>query len=60
MLTLQLDLSKTQARALCHLILQLPAHSLREWADAQEEVDAMREALDVIRKALLEQGIEQA
>jgi hypothetical protein len=58
MLTLQLELSKTQARALSRLIRQVPAHNLREWADAQEEADAMREALDVIRKALLEKYIE--
>ena len=58
MLTLQLDLSKPQARALSHLVLQVPAHSLREWADTDEEADAMRQALDTIRKALIEHGIQ--
>ena len=58
MLTLQLDLSKTQARALFHLVIQIPAHNLRECADDEAEADAMREALDVIRKALVEQGIQ--
>ena len=59
MLTLQLDLSKPQARALSHLVLQVPAHSLREWADTDEEAEAMRQALDTIRKALTEHGIQQ-
>ena len=58
MLTLQLDLSKTQARALSQLVLQVPAHNLREWADTDEEADAMRQALDTIRKALIEHGIQ--
>jgi hypothetical protein len=52
MLTVQLELSKPQARALSHLVLQVPAHSLREWADNDEEAEAMRQALDTIRKAL--------
>lgn len=52
MVTVQLDLSKPQARALSHLALQVPAHSLREWADNDEEAEAMRQALDTIRKAL--------
>lgn len=59
MLTLQLDLSKPQARALSRLVLQVPAHSLREWADSDEEAEAMRLALDTIRKALIEHGIQQ-
>ena len=58
MLTVQLDLSKPQARALSHLVLQVPAHNLREWADTDEEADAMRQALDTIRKALIEHGIQ--
>jgi hypothetical protein len=58
MLTLQLDLSKPQVRALSHLVLQVPAHSLREWADTDEEAEAMRQALDAIRKALIEHGIQ--
>lgn len=62
MLTLQLDLSKPQARALSHLVLQVPAHSLREWAKSEkgsdEEAEAMRQALDTIRKALVEHGIQ--
>ncbi len=49
MLTFQLDLS--------HLVLQVPAHSLRECAD--DEAEAMRQALDTIRKALTEHGIQQ-
>jgi hypothetical protein len=56
MLTLQLDLSKTQA--LFHLVLQIPAHNLRECADDDAEADAVREALDGIRKALVEQVIQ--
>lgn len=58
MLTLQLDLTKPQARALSHLVLQVPAHSLREWADSDEEAEGMRQALDTIRKALIEHGIQ--
>jgi hypothetical protein len=58
MISLQLDLSKPQARALSHLVLQVPAHSLREWADNDEEAEAMRQALDTIRKALIEHGIQ--
>ena len=58
MLTLQLDLTKPQARALSHMVLQVPAHSLREWADSDEEAEAMRQALDTIRKALIEHGIQ--
>ena len=57
MLSLQFDLSKTQARALSHLVLQVPAHSLREWAHSDEEAEAMRQALDTIRKALVDHGI---
>ena len=56
MLTLQLDLSKTQAAALFHLVLQLPAHSLRECASDDEEANAMRQALDALRAALTEHG----
>jgi hypothetical protein len=58
MLTVQLELSKPQARALSHLLLQVPAHSLREWADNDEEAEAMRQALDTIRKALIEHGVQ--
>jgi hypothetical protein len=58
MLTVQLDLTKPQARALSHLLLQVPAHSLREWADNEEEAEAMRQALDSIRKALIEHGVQ--
>jgi adenosine deaminase len=58
MLTLQLDLTKPQARALSHLVLQVPAHSLREWAGSDEEAEAMRQALDTIRKALIDHGIQ--
>jgi hypothetical protein len=58
MLTLQLDLSKAQAAALFHLVIQIPAHNLRECADNDEEADAMREALDAIRHALAEQGFK--
>ena len=57
MLTLQLDLSKPQASALFHLVIQIPAHSLRECAD--DEAEAMRQAQDTIRKALTEHGIQQ-
>ena len=60
MLTVQLDLSKPQARALSHLVLQVPAHNLREWADTDEEADAMRQALDTTRKSLIEHGIQSA
>ena len=54
MLTLQLDLSQTQARALSHLVKQIPAHHIRECADEAAEAEAMREALDAIRQALVE------
>ena len=56
MLSLQLDLSDDQAKALFHLVIQIPAHKLRECADDEEEADDMRGALDTIRKALFEQG----
>lgn len=58
MLNLQLDLSDEQAKALFHLVIQIPAHNLRECADDEEEADAMRGALDTIRKALIEQGFK--
>ena len=54
MLTLQLDLSQTQARALSHVVKQIPAHHIRECADEAAEAEAMREALDAIRQALVE------
>ena len=54
MLTLQLDLSQTQARALSHLVKQIPAHHIRQCADEAAEAEAMREALDAIRQALVE------
>jgi len=60
MLNLQLELSDEQAKALFHLVLQIPAHNLRECADDEAEAYAMREALDAIRKALIEQGIQSA
>ena len=56
MLTLQLDLSQTQAQALSHLVKQIPAHHIREGADDAAEADAMREALDAIRQTLVDQG----
>ena len=58
MLTLQLELSQTQAKALSHLVKQIPTHHIRECADDEAEADAMREALDTIRKALVEQGFK--
>jgi hypothetical protein len=58
MLTLQLDLSSDQASALFHLVIQLPEHNLREYADDEEEADAMHQALVSIRKALVEQGFQ--
>ena len=54
MLTLQLDLSQTQAKALSRLVKQIPAHHIRECADDEAEANAMREALDSIRQALAE------
>jgi hypothetical protein len=60
MLSLQIELPRPQAQALSHLLLQIPAHTLRECADNEEEAEAMRQALDVIRKALAEQGIQSA
>jgi hypothetical protein len=39
-------------------VLQVPAHSLREWADNDEEAEAMRQALDTIRKALAAHELE--
>ena len=56
MLTLQLDLSDDQARALSHLVKQIPAHHIRECADDEAEADAMRQALETIRKALVAQS----
>lgn len=56
MLTLQLELSQTQARALSHLVKQIPAHHIRDCADDVTEATAMREALDVIRQALVAQS----
>ncbi len=56
MLTLQLDLSQTQAQALSHLVKQIPAHHIRDCADDAAEATAMREALDVIRQALVAQS----
>jgi hypothetical protein len=58
MLPLQLDLSQTQASALLHLVKQIPAHHIRACADDEAEADAMRQALDAIRKALTEQGFD--
>ena len=60
MLNLQLDLSSDQAAALFHLVIQIPAHSLRECADNEGEAGAMREALDAIRKSLVAQGFKPA
>lgn len=54
--TLQLVLSETQARALSHLVKQIPAHHIRECADDEAEADAMRQALETIRNALVEQS----
>jgi hypothetical protein len=56
MLTLQLDLSNNQAKALSHLVKQIPAHHIRECADDEAEAAAMREALEAIRQALVAQG----
>ena len=58
MISLQVNLSKAQATALFHLVLQIPAHSLRECADGDEEAQATRQALDAIRAALTEQGLK--
>ena len=58
MISLQVNLSKAQAAALFHLVLQIPAHSLRECADGDEEAQAMRQAMDAIRAALTEQGLK--
>lgn len=57
MLTLQLALSKTHACALLHLVKQIPAHHIRACTDDEDEADAMRQALDTIRKALIEQDV---
>ena len=56
MLTLQLDLSNNQAKALSHLVKQIPAHHIRECADDEAEAAAMREALEASRQALVAQG----
>ena len=55
---LQLTLSQTQASALFHLVKQIPAHDIRAYADDEAEADAMRQALDSVRKALVEQGFD--
>ena len=56
MLTIKLELSQTQSRALSHLVKQIPAHHIREGADDAAEADAMREALGAIRQALVAQS----
>ena len=58
MLSFHLDLSDDQAKALFHLVKQIPAHHIRECADDEAEADAMRQALDAIRKALVEHGFK--
>lgn len=55
MLHLQLELTETQGQALSHLVKQIPAHQIREWSGDENEADAMRQALDSIRKALAEE-----
>ena len=58
MISLQLDLSQTQAEALFHLVIQLPAHSVRECASDDDEAHAMRQSLEAIRAALTAQGLK--
>lgn len=53
----QFDLTETQAQALSHLVKQIPAHQIREWSGDENEADAMRKALDSIRKALAEESL---
>ncbi len=50
---LQLSLSDPQASALLHLAHQIPAHVIRECANDEQEAELMREALDLLRSALL-------
>jgi hypothetical protein len=57
MLHLQLELTEAQALALSHLVKQIPAHQIREWSGDDLEADAMRQALDTIRKALTEESL---
>lgn len=53
MSALQLSLSDAQASALLHLAHQIPAHVIRECANDESEAELMREALDLLRAALL-------
>lgn len=50
---LQLSLSEPQTSALLHLAHQIPAHFIRECAHDENEAEWMREALDLLRAALL-------
>ena len=50
---LQLSLSDAHASALLHLAHQIPAHFIRECANDESEAELMREALDLLRAALL-------
>jgi hypothetical protein len=50
---LQFTLSGTQSSALLHLANQIPAHVIRQCANDEQEAELMREALDLLRAALL-------
>lgn len=53
MLHLQLDLTDSQSSALLSLANQIPAHFIRECANDERDAELMREALDLLRAALL-------
>lgn len=53
MLHLQLDLTDSQAGALLSLANQIPAHFIRECSKHESEAVVMRDALDLLRAALL-------
>jgi hypothetical protein len=53
MLHLQLDLTDSQSSALLSLANQIPAHFIRECSKHESEAVVMREALDLLRAALL-------
>ena len=53
---LHLELSQPQIQALSRLLIQIPAHNLREWADSEAEAQSMRQALDTLNRALASLG----
>ncbi len=58
MLNLQCELSQDQASALAQLIKRVAWSSLRENASDDDEAYAMQQALEQIRRNLVEHGID--